>query len=37
MNILALKAAKGNGLLILKVTEMDNGEETFFFPLTLAF
>jgi len=37
MNHLALKAAKGNGLLILNVTEMDNGEKTFFFPLTLAF
>ena len=37
MNHLALKAAKGNGLLILNVTEMDNGKETFFFPLTLAF
>jgi hypothetical protein len=37
MNHLALKAAKGSSLLILNVTEMDKGEEIFFFPLTLAF
>jgi len=36
MNHLALKAAKGNGLFVLNVTEMDNRENTFFFPLTLS-
>jgi hypothetical protein len=37
MNYLALKAAKGNGLLILNVAETDKGEKTFVFPLTLTF
>jgi len=36
MNHLALKAAKDNGLPILNVTEIDNGDKTFFFPLTHA-